>query len=61
VNKLGGLQAEHHSLRLRIPHHFRKLIADTNLAEDIMTYTSQQTFIRVLEIQQSTHPFFSRG
>jgi vacuolar protein sorting-associated protein 33A len=58
VNKLGGLQAEHHSLRLRIPHHFRKLIADTNLAEDIMTYTSQQTFIRVLEIQQSTHPFF---
>lgn len=33
-------------------------MVDTNLAEDIMSYTSQQTFIRILEIQQSTPLLF---
>jgi len=56
VNKLTGLQAEHQSLRLRIRLLFPNLIVDTNLAEDIMTYTSRQAFNRVLEVQQSRSP-----
>jgi hypothetical protein len=53
VNKLTGLQAEHQSLRLRIILFISYLISDTNLAEDIMAYTSRRAFNRVLEVQQS--------
>lgn len=37
-----------------LPYFSRSLISDTNLAEDIMTYTSKQNFNRALEVQQST-------
>jgi hypothetical protein len=53
VSKLTGLQAEHQSLRLRSSYRSYLLIADTNLAEELMTYTSKQQFNRVLEVQQS--------
>lgn len=53
VNKLSGLQAEHQSLRLRIYPFECPLISDTNLAENIMSYTSSDTFSRTLEVQQS--------
>ncbi|KAK9469504.1 Sec1-like protein [Lipomyces arxii] len=42
VSKLGGLQAEHQSLRLH-----------TNLAEEIMTRTQTEFFNRSLEVQQN--------
>ncbi|KAK9477150.1 Sec1-like protein [Lipomyces japonicus] len=42
VGKLGGLQAEHQSLRLH-----------TNLAEEIMNRTQTEFFIRALEVQQN--------
>jgi hypothetical protein len=40
---------------------FSILIVDTNLAEDIMTYTSRQAFNRVLEVQQSRNPWERQG
>lgn len=37
-----------------LPYFSHSLISDTNLAEDIMAYTSKQNFNRALEVQQST-------
>ncbi|CAG8454859.1 10426_t:CDS:10, partial [Paraglomus occultum] len=42
VNKLGGLQSEHQSLRMH-----------TGIAEEIMTYTVTPEFNRTLEVQQN--------
>ncbi|CAG8747928.1 7256_t:CDS:2, partial [Funneliformis caledonium] len=46
INKLGGLQSEHQSLRTL-------LILDTGIAEEIMAYTVTHEFNKALEVQQN--------
>jgi len=52
VNKMGGLQAKHQSLRLRM---INRCVSDldTNLAENIMLKTQSPMFNKILEVQQS--------
>jgi len=59
VGKLGGLQTEHQSLRLRM--HFSEQMGklnltnfpDTGVSEIIMPITKTEVFNKALEIQQS--------
>ena len=54
VGKLGGLQSEQQSLRLRMLYCTRGAdIADTGVTEQLMTITRTDDFNKVLEIQQN--------
>ena len=66
VGKLGGLQSEHQSLRLRKwDRHgeggtLTMTAADTGLSEMLVPMTRTEEFNRSLEIQQSEFPYAVR-
>lgn len=63
VGKLGSLQQEHQSLRLRMSHHlFSSFItfmvfADTNLADFLSKQAFSEEFHKNLQIEQGSHKF----